>query len=384
MIFAIYGVNFQNKGAELMLYATQEKIKEWDKTNSVACHLLIGNFEQRNSKDISHLMERRIYRFPKFDNLTSLFSKLIPSFIRAKNNLILESEVDVIFDASGFAYSDQWGPDASQQMAKRCLKWKRQNKKIILLPQAFGPFENPQVKEAFITIANNVDLIFARDDISYNYISNLPISLANVKIAPDFTNLVKPQQTSYIKDLANRIAIVPNQRMLDKTLDLTSNQYFEFLTKAINYLHEQKKNPFILVHETKDIDLAQKLKLNIKKPIQIIQEENPLILKGILGQSDFVIGSRFHSLISALSQNIPCIGTGWSHKYQTLFQEYNCSELLVTFEVTNMEVSLNKLNLLLNYQSKSEIVNKIKVSSEKQKELSQLMWEKVQSTVYSK
>jgi colanic acid/amylovoran biosynthesis protein len=383
MIFALYGVNFQNKGAELMLYATKQQIKIWNQNNILACDLLTGTFQQRNSLGVHHLARRTIGRFPQLEKYMTPVAKLIPSFLRKKYQITLDSEVDIIFDASGFAYSDQWGFYASERMASNCLQWKKEKKKIILLPQAFGPFENPRVRNAFITIINNVDLIFARDEISYKYISELPVSLDNVKIAPDFTNLLEPEQPDYINDLIGKVCIVPNQRMLDKTGDGVSNQYLDFLIHAINYLYDLGKTPFILVHETKDIELAKKLQSMIDKAITVVQEQNPLYLKGILGKSDILIGSRFHSLISALSQNVPCIGTGWSHKYKSLFQEYGCSEFLVNFETESIEDNLQKLKILTEETSKHEVINKITISCNKQKKLSIKMWDEVRAVLDS-
>lgn len=378
MIFAIYGVNFENKGAELMLRGIHDKIHEWSPANIVACHLLTGNFQQRNKLGIYHLTERQISRLPILEKYIDPVAHLIPSFLRKKNHLILTSEVDVILDASGFAYSDQWGSKASERMALKCQKWRKENKKIILLPQAFGPFENPRVKEAMITIVNNVDLIFARDQISYDYIKALSIPINHVKIAPDFTNLLQGEKPSYIEKLTNRPCLVPNQRMLDKTGSNASTSYIDFIVSVINNLREKQRNPFILVHETKDINLAEKIASLLSQPIDIIQEENPLCLKYILGQVELLIGSRFHSLISALSQGTPCLGTGWSHKYQTLFAEYNCSDCLINF-ADSIADNLAKLDYLLDEEHKKIVVEKIKLSAVEQKKLSQSMWINVQS-----
>lgn len=49
-----------------------------------------------------------------------------------------------------FPTLNQWGPKSSEAMAKLPKRWKRQGKKTILLPQAFGPFENKSVKDAFL------------------------------------------------------------------------------------------------------------------------------------------------------------------------------------------------------------------------------------------
>ena len=77
--------------------------------------------------------------------------------------IVLDKEIDIVIDAAGFAYSDQWGEKASLGLASSCRSWKDNGAKVILLPQAFGPFENPVIRRAMISVVDNVDLVFARE-----------------------------------------------------------------------------------------------------------------------------------------------------------------------------------------------------------------------------
>jgi hypothetical protein len=67
---------------------------------------------------------------------------LVPAGIREQYGVVLDKEVNVVLDAAGFAYSDQWGPDLSEELARSSKRWKKQGSKVILLPQAFGPFRD--------------------------------------------------------------------------------------------------------------------------------------------------------------------------------------------------------------------------------------------------
>jgi colanic acid/amylovoran biosynthesis protein len=376
MNFSISGVDFNNKGGELMLYAVKQQLDHWDKSNTLSGYLTLGTYEQREQAGIYHLAYTRSNKIPLAGQIISLSAHLIPQSLRQNYNLILESEVEAVLDASGFAFSDQWGSEYTEKMAKLCHRWKKQGKKIIILPQAFGPFTSDKIKEAFVKIVDNVDLIFARESISYDYITKLGVSMSKVKIAPDFTNLVKGIEPEYIENLAGKPCIIPNCRMIDKTPPEVSNKYLSFLASVIEYLFDKKFEPFILVHESKDVQLCAQLQAQSRRTVPVIQENNPLNLKGIIGKCDLVVGSRFHGLVSALSQGVPCLGAGWSHKYKMLFETYNCSNFLANIN-DNFEKTTNKLDLILYEPTRSQIIEVIAQSGEQEKARSREMWNEV-------
>ena len=96
-------------------------------------------------------------------------------------------------------------------------------------------------------------------------------------------------------------------------------------------------------------------------------------IKGILGACEGTIGSRFHGLVSALSQGVPSLATGWSHKYKMLFADYDFPEGLIDITSSQLDIC-NKIDLIINSDSKKEIKSRIKVKSQKMKELSTEMW----------
>ncbi|MBE9190694.1 polysaccharide pyruvyl transferase family protein [Gloeocapsopsis crepidinum LEGE 06123] len=369
MNFTIYGVNSNNKGAELMLYSVKQKIQDWDRSNTLSTNVKLGSLEQGKQVTINYLPTRKSQK---------LAANLIPKTVRKKYGITLESEVDAVLDASGFAYSDQWGAGKTEHMADIYSRWKSQGKKIVLLPQAFGPFTSKRIQDAFSQLLNNVDLVFARDEVSYECISQLSVPMEQVKIAPDFTNLVQGIEPSYIKDLIGKPCIIPNIRMTDKTSPELSRSYFSFLTSSIEYLLDKGLEPFILLHQLTDFELGSQLQAQVSRTVPVIKEDNPLYIKGILGKCYLVISSRFHGLISALSQGVPCVGTGWSHKYKMLFKTYNCSDLLINLE-NNIDENLSKLDAIIYEPTRTQVIEAIAQAAKQQKVSSQQMWADVEN-----
>lgn len=384
MFYEVQGVEFVNKGAELMLYAIIQHLNEYDPKAVIAANLdrRYSSLKGRRKVGLQYVtwVDNRL---PNSGAIVNGLASLLPRPIRRNLHLVLNQEVEVLFDASGFSYTDQWGPDYSQKMAAKLSRLKTEGKKIILLPQAFGPFENPQIRAAFQTILGSSNLVFARDQVSYDYVRQFAAASDKLSLAPDFTNLVSGRIPSYFQKQTYRCCIVPNVRMLDKTELLVREKYLTFIENCIKCLLDLKLNPFIMVHQTgKDYEIALQLQTKFDSRLPVICESDPLAIKGILGECFLVISSRFHGIVSSLSQGVPCLATGWSHKYQMLFEDYGCPQLLMNPLLTPAEIAV-KIQQIATEPSRSEIVTTIQAAALEQKQLSQQMWIQVHQVLES-
>lgn len=308
---------------------------------------------------------------------------LAPSKVREMYGVVLDRDVDVVLDASGFAYSDQWGEGSCRELARACRRWRKHGTKIILLPQAFGPFKSAQNRKWIAAAVEFADLIFPREPISYRYLTEAVGERDNIRMAPDFTNLVSGVLPDDFDAQNNRFCLVPNYRMIDKTQKAESEAYVPFMADCARYLVEKGAKPFLLVHEgANDLMLAEKIRATANHPIPIIQEQHPLKIKGILGACDGTLGSRFHGLVSALSQGVPSLATGWSHKYLMLFKDYGFEE-----GVTDVQAGQNalreKIDLVTDAKSAHQVRDDLMRQSEELKKKSLDMWSQVFEVVKS-
>lgn len=79
---------------------------------------------------------------------------------------------------------------------------------------------------------------------------------------------------------------------------------------------------------------------------------------------------------NALSQAVPAIATGWSHKYQELLQEYGCPECLLDVRATQREIA-EALYRLTHGPERESYVNRLRERAERQNELVNNMWQEV-------
>ncbi|MBL4677581.1 MAG: polysaccharide pyruvyl transferase family protein [Mucilaginibacter sp.] len=321
MIIELRGVDFINKGAELMLRAILEKTRERYPKAVITM--------QKGANSNKEKLAQNGIKFKLSTQRSNRIGQLIPSFLRHFAGYYLDKEIDVVLDGSGFAFGDQWGaPYAERRMGAHIEKWHTQGKKIILLAQAFGPFESPDIKNVMEKIINNADLIFTREEESDKYLKGVKDRDTIVQ-SPDFTNLITGILPSGFDPLTHQVAIVPNYKMVaSKTSD--ENSYVSFLKHCIAQTIKLGLKPYFLIHEgVKDLDFALLVNKELESPIPVLQNDCPLQIKGIIGSTKFIICSRFHGVVSALSQGIPCVVTGWSHKYAMLLKDYGFEEGLI-------------------------------------------------------
>jgi colanic acid/amylovoran biosynthesis protein len=209
---------------------------------------------------------------------------------------------------------------------------------VVLLPQALGPFDQSDVRDAFQEVVDHCDLLFARDPVSFEYVQQLTTH-DKLRLAPDFTNLVQCTSSGWQSDDTYDSLIIPNHRMLEKTDPTTRDQYIPFLARCFQELEALDMRPAVLLHDNRiDHQLVDPLKQQLNRDITVISNTNPLVLKSMIGAARLIVGSRFHGLVSALSQGIPAFAAGWSHKYEMLFRDYGCEDRVLSVDLKSTQI----------------------------------------------
>jgi len=368
---------FVNKGAELMFLACFQFVKQQFPNARVAMEPYHSTAPYEKRAKYQLWQKPRLFRAGiQFGVLT----KLMPPVLRKMLGIVTDDEIDVVLDASGFSYSDQWGTASTAELNNSVQRWKKNKTTVILLPQAFGPFELGKNKANIAAAVSKCDLVYVRDKRSLDYLKSAVGNTAcNFRLSPDFTNLLDATPSDLANQYKNQVCIVPNFRMLDKTDKSQAEQYLTDLTTAIAALKAREKSVYFLVHDSKlDLWVCEQINSRISFPLPILQHDDPLVLKGILKESLFVIGSRFHALISALSQGVPCIGIGWSHKYSELMKDYGIPQFLHRTGSGDISYLIHQL---LDADKYGSIRSTVADHAVKQKEIVKSMWQEVATTI---
>jgi polysaccharide pyruvyl transferase WcaK-like protein len=90
----------------------------------------------------------------------------------------------------------------------------------------------------------------------------------------------------------------------------------------------------------------------------ITGDYNASELKGIISKCHILVGSRFHSMIAALSTGVPILVIGWSHKYNEILDLFEMGEFIVDYR----ELSLGKLIEKFEKVNQNHLKSKDKIS----------------------
>ena len=374
----VVGAHFYNKGAHLMMIAVLEELKKQPDINLYLSPTTGTENQIRElgygilDYPLKHVADEKSFNaFLNYGGILKHFKKKF----RGELNV---AELDAVLDISGFAFSDQWGSRLVENVNSLITFVKKKGAKYIFMPQAFGPFSSDHIKSEMNKTIEGADLIFARDKVSYETLKDVSPS-KNILQSPDITISLHNNQISDEVDKYG--CIVPNERMVDQGREFwPEGKYMEYLKSSIQKLSERGLKVYILLHDKGmgDVKLVNSLKEDYFMDNQLVSvriEENPMKLKNFLGGAQLVIGSRFHALVSALSQDVPSMALGWSHKYNMLFEEYGVEKL--SFDRPDNKRFQESLNELLAPEGsmtiQETIINSNKVLQEKNKE----MWSKV-------
>ena len=120
-------------------------------------------------------------------------------------------------------------------------------------------------------------------------------------------------------------------RMLDRGSPFWKNNYVRYLNQLIDSCCLHHLKPLITIHDQTGADhiVARQLLAHRRQAVEIVLIEDPWELKQKLSGMRFVIGSRFHGLVAAISNGVPVIALGWSHKYAELLSDFDIPELIL-------------------------------------------------------
>jgi len=233
---------------------------------------------------------------------------------------------------------------------------KRMRKKLMLYGQTIGPFYSRSIKLLVSLILNHVDIISVRDEGSRRILTELGVDKPPIFLTSDEAILLPSADATRVKQILSGEGIaLGNNPVIGITartwfhlhpyqnLEIAKKKfenYKQVIASSADFLVENldaeilfipmqtlSKHPY---DDDRNIALEIKSKMNRRDKANIIMNQyRPEEIKGIIQNTDLLIGTRFHSLLFAATTGVPIVSISYWFKIDDFMrvmgqEKYNC------------------------------------------------------------
>ena len=253
--------------------------------------------------------------------------RFVSRVLLPQTSFLLPDEIDLVLYAVGYRYSDHFARYYTKRLVVAeeayLASFTKKGRKIVLMPQALGPFETAPAREKMLGIYRYADLVFARERESFDNLMGIVPGARNVFLSPDFTCLCEPRPDGVRLPSGEYVVLIPNRRMVTHTSGTAASAYIPFFRKVIAALLERGERVVLLNHQEGDDEgLIADLDAAFGNRLTTVSGLTGSGCKDVIARSKLVISSRFHGAVSGLVTGVPTFCTGWSHKYAELMREH--------------------------------------------------------------
>lgn len=242
-------------------------------------------------------------------------------------------------------------------------------KDLVLLPQTYGPYKSAAARMLARFIIKRARSIASRDREGLDTIRKILGKNATnngVRFCPD---------VAFMLD-----AIPPEDPAIEPPLDLGKNRplvginvnglmfyggysrknmfglkldYGKFITALVDRFLKETPAHILLVPHTFGatgnvnsdpaacMEVLRRISPDQKSRVHLVTEQyDQNNIKGVIGLCDFFIGSRMHSCIAAISQEIPTVAVAYSKKFIGVFNSADLGDMVVDARELDSEAAL--------------------------------------------
>ena len=376
----LFGGNLINKGAQAMTFTTVDQIKRRHPDKEL--YLFTRNEYDEKEK------EKYDFEIVKFDweyaldIFSSGFDWSLNEPKPEKDLIEILKNADAFIDISGFGLSSQttpdelWGVLTQIGYLVRIMLAKEFSVPYFIFPQSIGPFDydypdNIIIHLLFSKYIGYPEKIFPREPQGVDYLR--PYSTKDVEKKMDivltndgyeteniFSNNISFDQNTISN---NSVGIIPNEQLMKRADD--TEKIYELYEEIIDLLKSEDKFVYILRHSQSDLYICENIKKSHHEDdsVMLLSEDiNALELENIIKNFDFIVGSRYHSIIHSYKNNVPALAIGWANKYRYLLKYFEQLDYHYDYRdgLDKKKVIDGVKQMLENYRGeKKKISNKI-------------------------
>lgn len=284
-------------------------------------------------------------------------------------------QVDYVIDIGGINFHDG-SFKATMRNLIRFLPFVLRGKKMIFFTQDTGPALKFFTRLAGKMVMKRALAVFSRSKNSKDVVLQT-FGVKEDKVNgpfPDATLVFDPKEAPLYTSKEEYIVLTPSAIMYTKYgedyVDLFVQLYDKLSLNfsVIGLVHNFTKND-----NSSDAKVLELVNQKLGGKMKILNKNVPTgELKALLSKAKFVISSRYHVVVGAVSKNVPAIAIGWNPKYYSFLNLYGKTDWNIDFgenafqkimEKTQETSFLNSNTLLseLNEKLKKEVESSFEI-----------------------
>ena len=259
-------------------------------------------------------------------------------------------------------------------------------KSVCLIGQSIGPFERESEYKAFIKAMKNVQLITARESLSFKYLMKMKLQNIRVELTADPAFCLEPNMEKIheilkaynILDEKPIAGIAPSQLITYYTKP-SYIVHFKVLQKLAEFLMEDLGYHVVLIPHVRGVSVkgddrivCEKLyrNLNFPKGMTVLSlDHSAEEIRALMSKLDLLIAERMHAAIAGLAQHVPTFVIGYSVKAQgilgDIFGFENLEDYMILVKKLNEETLKEHVKGLLTKRDEvskhlSKVIPRIK------------------------
>jgi len=239
-------------------------------------------------------------------------------------------------------------------------------KPTVLYSQSIGPFKRSWTGKIVKYVLKKTNLILLREPISLDLLGE--IKGPEVKVTADEAFLLPSAKKERVMEIfANEGINVSDYPLVGITVRHWSypfsehpkgkqRQYIDAIAKTADYvIRHYNATVFFVPHLVgfwghNDSDMIDEIygKIQAKHKTKILGAYSAEEIKGLIGESKFLIGTRMHSNIYALGEHVPCIAISYLPKCKGIMKMLSLGKWVVPIEKVSAERLISLVEELWN------------------------------------
>ncbi|WP_327066252.1 polysaccharide pyruvyl transferase family protein [Kitasatospora sp. NBC_01302] len=263
--------------------------------------------------------------------LAGLLRPLLPAEVRREVDAV--ASADLVVSMGGGYFNARPGLDGYQNVfyvVLPLLLALRRGVPVVLAPQSFGPFPAPAQRRLAAYVVRRAALVLAREDVSVDILAECGVRGTPVRRAVDSGFAFAPPPQG---DWRARIGVDPHATLVGVTARQwlapgRQEQYERALAATIDAVRATGAQVVLIPQVTTDYlgDDDRIVERRIAgycatPPLRVDETVDYRDLKGLYAECAYVLGTRFHSVIFALTSGVPCIAIEYEHKTRGIMRD---------------------------------------------------------------